>query len=93
MAKKDVDRRSGGTPERIPLGELAPDDRGQDEQREDLEESIARGEARPLSREEREAAKADHGPAKTVFAPASERVSKQPLPADEKLINKEKESE
>ncbi len=73
--------------ERLPLGELRPDDRGQDQVREELEESIGRGESRPLTREEREAAAHDPGPAKTVYAPASERVPKQPLPADEKLIH------
>jgi hypothetical protein len=74
--------------ERLPLGELRPDDRGHDQVREELEESIGLGESRPLTREEREAAARDHGPAKTVFAPATERVAKPPLPADEKLINR-----
>jgi hypothetical protein len=83
----DDERPDGDSKERLPLGELRPDDRGQDEVREDLEESIGRGEARPLTREEREAAAHDRGPAKTVYAPASERVPKPPLPADEKLIN------
>ena len=77
--------------EQLPLGELRPDDRGQDEVREELEESTGRGEPRPLTREEREAAAHDPGPAKTVYAPASERVSKPPLPADEKLINRSSE--
>ena len=84
MTGKEGDERPhGDTRERLPLGELRPDDRGQDEVREDLEESIGRGEARPLTREEREAAAHDRGPAKTVYAPASERVSKPPLPTDE----------
>jgi len=73
--------------DRLPLGELRPDDRGQDEVREALEESIGTGEARPLTRDEREAAARDPGPAKTVYAPASQRVPKPPLPADEKLID------
>ena len=77
--------------ERLPLGELRPDDRGQDEVREELEESIGRGQARPLTREEREAAERDKGAAKTVYAPASERVPKPPLPEDEKLINQPRE--
>jgi hypothetical protein len=83
--RPDVDRV------RLPLGELRPDDRGQDEVREALEESIALGEPRPLTREEREAAVRDPGPAKTVYAPASERVPKPPLPADEKLIDQRKD--
>jgi hypothetical protein len=74
-------------PEKRPLGELRPDDRGQDEVREAIEESIGLGQARPLTREEREAAEHDSGVVETVYAPASERVSKPPLPADEKLIN------
>ena len=91
MTGKEADERpDGDTRERLPLGELRPDDRGQDEVREDLEESIGRGEARPLTREEREAAAQDRGPAKTVYAPASERVPKPPLPADEKLIDQHK---
>jgi hypothetical protein len=89
--REDDERREGDTKERLPLGELRPDDRGQDEVREDLEESIGRGEPRPLTREEREAAARDPGPAKTVYAPASERVAKPPLPADEKLIDPRKD--
>jgi hypothetical protein len=87
----DEQERPIETSERLPLGELRPDDRGQDQVREDLEESIGRGESRPLTREEREAAARDPGPAKTVYAPASERVSKPPLRADEKLINRPEE--
>lgn len=74
-------------PERLPLGELRPDDRGHDEVREALEESIGLGEARPLTREERAAAAHDPGPVQSVYAPASERIAKPPLPGDEKLIN------
>ena len=79
--------------ERLPLGELRANDRGQDPVREELEESIGRGEPRPLTREEREAAARDlhPGPAKTVYAPATERVAKPPLPADERLIDRHEE--
>ncbi len=77
--------------EKMPLGELRTDDRGQDEVREALEESVGLGQARPLTREEREAAAHDPGIVKTVYAPASERVAKPPLPEDEKLINQQKE--
>jgi hypothetical protein len=77
--------------ERLPLGELRPDDRGHDQVREELEESMGRGESRPLTRDEREAAAGDSGPAKTVYAPATERIAKPPLPADEKLINRRAE--
>lgn len=87
MAGIDQERDSGPDSEKPPLGELRRDDRGQDEQLEDLEESVGLGESRPLTREEREAAKRDKGPAKTVYAPASERVAKPPLPEDEKFVN------
>jgi hypothetical protein len=89
--REDDERFDADRQEQLPLGELRPDDRGQDEVREDLEESIGRGEPRPLTREEREAAARDPGPAKTVYAPASERVAKPPLPADEKLIDQRKD--
>ena len=90
MTDNDTERETDSNSERLPLGELRPDDRGQDEVREALEESIGLGEARPLTREEREAAARDTGPAKTVYAPASERVAKPPLPGDDKLINQDK---
>jgi hypothetical protein len=89
--REDDERPDAEGTERLPLGELRLDDRGQDEVREALEESIGRGEARPLTREERAAAARDPGPAKTVYAPASERVPKPPLPADEKLIDQRKD--
>jgi hypothetical protein len=89
--REDDERPTPDSRERLPLGELRPDDRGQDEVREALEESIGRGEARPWTREEREAAARDPGPAKTVYAPASDRVPKPPLPEDEKLIDQRKD--
>jgi len=61
---EDNERIHADRQDQLPLGELRPDDRGQDEVREDLEESIGRGGPRPLTREEREAAARDPGPAK-----------------------------
>lgn len=87
MAGNAQERDSGPNSEKLPLGEVRRDDRGLDEQLEEVEEGVGLGESRPLTREEREAAKRDKGPANTVFAPASERVAKQPLPEDEKFIN------
>ena len=89
--REEEDQPTANGSDRLPLGEQRRDDRGQDEVREDLEESIGRGEARPLTRAEREAAARDPGPAKTVYAPASKRVPKPPLPADEKLIDQLKD--
>jgi hypothetical protein len=75
--------------DKLPAGELRPDDRGQDEVREAFEEGLAEGESRPLTREEREAAEHDPGPAKTVYAPASERVPKAPAPGDEQFVHRQ----
>ena len=74
-----------------PLGELRPDDRGHDEVREALEEGISVGEARPLTREEREAAAHDKGISEPVYAPASERVPKPPAPGDEKFVQRKED--
>jgi len=74
-----------------PLGELRQDDRGHDEVREALEEGISLGEARPLTREEREAAARDKGISEPVYAPASERVPKPPAPGDEKFVQRKED--
>ncbi len=90
MTGNDQEREKSGDRDGLPRGELRPDDRGQDQVREAIEESIGLGEPRPLTREEREAAARDSGTVETVYAPASERVAKPLLPADEKLINHDK---
>jgi hypothetical protein len=87
MSPDEPQRETNEKAERRPVGEHRRDDRGQDEALEALEESVGLGQARPLTREEREAAERDSGEVKTVYAPASARVPKQPLPSDEKLIN------
>jgi len=51
MTSNDQERETGSSPERLPLGELRPDDRGQDEVREALEESTGLGEALDLGLE------------------------------------------
>jgi len=76
---------------KMPAGEVRPDDRGQDEVREGLEESISLGESRPLTREEREAAARDKGVAEPVYAPASQRVPKPPAPGDEKFVQRKED--
>ncbi len=89
MTTEDADRLRKS--EKLAAGELRPDDRGQDEVREALEEGIGLGESRPLTREEREAAARDKGVAPPVYAPASERVPKPPAPGDEKFIQRKEE--
>jgi hypothetical protein len=78
-------------PQKMPAGELRPDDRGQDEVREALEEGISLGESRPLTRAEREAAAHDKGVSEPVYAPASERVPKPPAPGDEQFVHRTEE--
>jgi hypothetical protein len=75
-------------PERLPPDVLPPADRGEDEVREAIEEGIALGESRPLTRAEREAAARDPGVSEPVYAPASERVPKPPAPGDEKFVDR-----
>jgi hypothetical protein len=75
-------------PERMPPDVLPLGDRGEDEVREGIEEGIALGESRPLTRAEREAAGRDPGVSEPVYAPASERVSKPPAPGDEKFVGR-----
>jgi hypothetical protein len=77
--------------EKMPAGELRPDDRGHDEVREEFEESMSRGESRPLTREEREAAARDKGISEPVYAPASERVPKPPAPGDEQFVHRKED--
>jgi hypothetical protein len=84
MSMEDIKREE----ERLPAGELRRDDRGQDEVREAEEEATGLGESRPLTREEREAAKRDKSVAEPVYAPASKRVPKQPAPGDEKFVKR-----
>lgn len=84
----------GGAPAGVPAeaptqettpGVRPPGERDQDEARSDMERGLASDPARPLSDEEREAARADAGVPPRVYAPASERVPKAPLPGHEDL--------
>jgi hypothetical protein len=90
MTAYEENRETSGEPEKLPLGELRHDDRGHDEVREALEESIGLGEARPLTRDERDAAARDTGPVRTAYAQFL-NVSKPPRPGDDKLINQDRE--
>jgi hypothetical protein len=74
------------TPDRLPSGELRPQARGQDTVRVDLEARMSRGVQRRLTRAELEAASRDRGVPPQVFAPASERVPRQPARGDERFF-------
>ena len=65
-------------------GDLEPEDREEDPGR-DEHELTATGD-RALTDEEKEAAEHDPGRAPRTYAPASERVPKEPIGRDRKLI-------
>jgi hypothetical protein len=71
---------------------LPPEDRGEDVQREAVEEGMSVGGSRPLTREEREAAEGDPGVPERVYAPASARVPKPPAPGDEKFVKRDEDA-
>jgi len=65
---------------------LDESERGEDEVREDFEHAEAAGLDRPLTSDEKDAAKHDAGRRPRTYAPASERVAKAPNPSDERLV-------
>jgi len=60
---------------------------GEDSARDAVVHDLTSHESRPLTREEREAAERDPGRPERVYAPASERVPKDPIPGDDRLIH------
>ena len=65
----------------IPVSE-----RGEDELRDDIVDTLTNAPAHPLTHDEKEAAEDDPGRAPRTFAPASERVPVEPAPGHESLI-------
>jgi hypothetical protein len=65
---------------------LDESERGKDDMRGDVVDTLTTTPARPLTDEEEDAAERDHDRPARTYAPASERVPKAPLPGDEKLI-------
>jgi hypothetical protein len=59
---------------------------GEDVQREQLLHALLAGLPRPLTYREQRAAETDPGPPPRVYAPASARVSKEPLPGDAEIL-------
>ncbi len=75
----------------IPPGELPPSERGEDPGRQ--ERDLATTPARPLTNEEKEAARRDPGRRPRTYAPASARVPKPPMPGDEKFVKSGKRTD
>lgn len=65
---------------------VPPTERGQDPAREGAENDLTRDPARPLSSAEKAAAEHDTMPGERVFAPASERVPKEPVPGHRDVV-------
>jgi hypothetical protein len=61
-------------------------ERGKDDERGDVVDTLMNTPARPLTHDEKEAAEDDPGRPPRVYAPASERVPKPPAPGHEQLI-------
>jgi len=66
---------------------LDENERGEDEARAEYMDTLSHTPARPMNDDEEDAAEHDHRRPARTYAPASERVAKDPLPGDEKLIN------
>ena len=71
----------------LPRGELPESEREQDPARSEYVDELTDTPSRPLTDEEKEAAEQDPGRQERTYAPASERVPKEPLPGDEKVIH------
>jgi hypothetical protein len=65
----------------IPVSE-----RGEDELRDDIMDTLTNAPAHPLTHDEKDAAENDPGRAPRVFAPAEERVPVEPIPGHAELI-------
>lgn len=63
---------------------------GEDPEREAVEHGLPSQPDRPLTGEEEQAAEDDPGRSERVYAPASARVPKEPVPGDDKLIHGER---
>lgn len=65
---------------------LPPRERGQDPARDAIEHELTAEPSHALTAEERDAAEHDPGREERVYAPQSERVPKEPLPADRPIV-------
>jgi hypothetical protein len=65
---------------------LDENERGKDDVRGDVVDTLTKTPARPLTDDEKDAAEHDHGLPGRTYAPASARVPKAPAPGDDRLI-------
>lgn len=76
------------TPDTRASGVVPPNERNVDPARAGTMDSLTAGPARPLGREEREAAAKATTPGERVYAPASERVPIPPAPGHEQMVSR-----
>ncbi len=62
-------------------------ERGEDQARDEFMRELEEQPSRPLTGDEKRAAAPDSGSAPSVYAPASERVPKEPLPGDREIVD------
>ena len=68
-------------------GMTPANERSVDPLREGVEQGLVSQPARPLTKEEREAAASDPGRGARVYAPESKRVPREPIPGDDELVH------
>jgi hypothetical protein len=66
---------------------MPPSERGQDAAQTEIEHGLTLDSARPLTEDERKAADRETRVGERVYAPASERVPKDPVPGHREVIN------
>lgn len=88
MTLPDPGREREGSEELSKRDLIPPNERGQDELRTEITHGLAVDSSRPLTKEEREAAEHDTGVVERVYAPASERVPKDPIPGHRDFVER-----
>jgi hypothetical protein len=86
-ADRNLDRPAGeNVEEENVIDRLPPNERGQDEQRTETTHGLSIGGSRPLTSDERSAAERDVPLRERVYAPASERVPKEPVAGHREMV-------
>jgi hypothetical protein len=84
---RNLDRPAGEeVQEKNVTDRLPPNERGQDEERTEIMRESSIGGSRPLTGDERSAAERDVPLRERVYAPASERVPKEPVPGHREMV-------
>ena len=99
MAYNPIDPALGGPlpppdpQDPLPRDMERPTERGEDMTRAGVEQELTEEPSRPLTDDEKEAARGDPGRQPRTYAPQSERVPKPPAPGDREVIQEGMESD